>query len=48
MLKDCRVRSDVCPFYRCLRKGVEVQGVLSRSNRHPRRRHLNSSCHRHP
>jgi hypothetical protein len=38
MLKDCRVRSNVCAFYRCLRTGAEVEGVLSRSIRHPRRR----------
>jgi hypothetical protein len=51
MLKDCRFRSDVCvcAFYRCMRTGIEVQGVLSQNSRHPRRRQLNSSSsHRHP
>jgi hypothetical protein len=36
MLKDCRVRFDVCVFYRCLRTGAEVRGVLSQNSRHPR------------
>jgi hypothetical protein len=37
MLKDCKVGSDVCvcAFYRCLKIGAEVEGVLSRSSRHP-------------
>jgi hypothetical protein len=51
MLKDCRVRFDlyVCDFYRCLRTGVEVRGVLSQNNRHPKRMELSSSSyHRHP
>jgi hypothetical protein len=26
----------VCAFYRCLITNAEVEGVLSRSNRHPR------------
>jgi hypothetical protein len=26
----------VCDFYRCLRTGVEVRGVLSLNSRHPR------------
>jgi hypothetical protein len=39
----------VCAFYRCLRIGTEVQGMLSRNSRHPRRRQLRrSSCHHHP
>jgi hypothetical protein len=28
--------------------GAEVEGVLSRSSRHPKRRHLSSRCYRHP
>jgi hypothetical protein len=33
----------VCAFYRCLRTGIEVEGVLSRSSKHPRRRQPSSS-----
>jgi hypothetical protein len=47
MLKDCRVRFDVCVlFYRLLRTGAEVEDVLSRSSRNPKWRHHSSSCHR--
>jgi hypothetical protein len=39
----------VCDFYRCLRIGAEVRGVLSQNSRHPKRRQPHSSiCHRHP
>jgi hypothetical protein len=39
----------VCDFYRCLRTGAEVRGVLSLSSRHPKRKQPRSSiCHRHP
>jgi hypothetical protein len=50
MMKDCRVRPDVCvcAFYRCLKTGAEVEDVLNRSSMHPKRRHLSSSCHHHP
>jgi hypothetical protein len=49
---DERLQSQVCyvcDFYRCLRTGAEVRGVLSQNSRHPRRRQPRSSiCHRHP
>ena len=32
-------------FYRCLTTGVEVEGVPSKSSRHPTMRHPSSSCH---
>jgi hypothetical protein len=48
MLKDCRVRYDMCASYKCLRIGAKVEDVLSRSSKHPRRRQLRSSCHHHP
>jgi hypothetical protein len=48
MLEVCRVRFDiyVCDFYRCLRTGAEVRGVLSLNSRHPKRRQPhNNICH---
>jgi hypothetical protein len=38
----------VYTFYRCLTTGADVEGVSSKSSRHPRMRHRSSSFHHHP